>query len=1813
MSTTEVPTIDLTWDQSDHSNENENDALEEEQFYSLSYSDTSDSASLGKTKGSKKIAGKGDDANPSDGSLDSDAELSFSSHDNRDKLEVLKKLQYLNNVSSPVKSDSNATPLIDLLRRNPAILDTSNENDPKAHISEPDGGDNLEEGTGAGLKYNSIKDERGPLVEKSPLGNRNIVHGDDRELLPLTTERLSAELKSSLPSPFISRESVEDWKLSNVKESTEIEERKLGKHLEKTNDLSKNYLDPSKFPFGNDQPNVSTFPTNSTGTEHISEKEPTKKEEPTSTHIPYNLKSSETSQEREKIDDSKDISQELKDMMGNRTKKQTIMHQQAAKHWPRLLGLYDKTKSRAGALKNASSSSANEKGLHETNSSYDKNIGSERDDGLNDTLPKPVRDKLIRDDSGISAESKDLSAIQGKNELHSPDLVDKDTEKESVSDPDISANPNDAQMDKHTQTVLPSVLHKSESEQAINTTPKIEQHRHQEQTTSKQDGALEVKQEQNGEISAALPHSTHDKEASQLKFPIFRGKSEERDEREILILDSGSEEVVMSPTTEPQPMNSEEEEQRVNGYKRKHEEIEPKNGDETQDVKRSHNEVIKSFKPDTYDRTDAENDIIILSDTENGSVRNEPPPADTSLTANTNRERIEMMAKKANQDFDNVKAEYTTKERELTLISNRETSSKLVLERKLKKRQQAVKDAHAKVQLLEKKMSLNTNSNSKTIEILLADAIANWERQKQRRDNTELKLKSCIKESILTSTKLSVLQQEKKKVLTLAQNDLALAQMNKQTTETVERRKELLKEKETLNNMLREGTLSEDKHRSLIEKIQKQLNELDLHRNGTPENALRIQNPQHQEAGRPNGRGSSSAEVREDLFRRSISKAIELLNANETRTAQTKKLLVTHLNALERFYSNFFLGYRTPGPHLLSLRDSVQLLFANGVKMPIVFETLEDLGLDYVNTNILPVSRRKEYLKSIEIAKQLVLKSQRDHSNKQMIIDSLNELLRLRSSVDMGQPPMLPHIYQFGVNVVNLINQGLKMQKVYDVLVSYKIPINAVDLSNFQAKYMPQENQQSHTFINQSRNSFIGSNVNPLDHPNSSIQMPPPPMEQRVANIYDTEDQKSIRELLSSLKEHEHTAEGELPTPEDMTVNLLKHQKIGLKWLIDQEKIKKFRGGLLADDMGLGKTVQALALLLDHRSENPKKKTTLIVAPVAVLHVWRGEIRTKMKESAGFTSSIFGSSSVKVKRWKELAKFDAVLISYQTLANEFKKHWPQRLRDTDKKQLPAIPDLEALNSLKTQHEYFSPFFTDDSKFYRVILDEGQNIKNKNTQAAKACCAVQSKYRWILSGTPIQNNMGELYSLIRFLRISPYNKEERFKSDIGNAFSNKKGSMYDNQDRARAIRKVQVLLRAIMLRRTKDDKIDGHPILELPSKTVKVESDRLVGDELEFYSALEAKNKKLAAQLMKRKVRGNYSSMLTLLLRLRQACCHSELVVIGERKSASTKVANGKSLESWVSLYKAIQRMSRGARDLVEVSLSGMNCIWCSEQLELENTSVLTGCGHLLCDACIEPYVEERAEAATARRGPKGELYVPCTDCRSLTCETDIVTYRLYDQVVNQEFTRADLEDEYNRERENQRTHKSNYQVDFSKLQMSTKMQQCINVIKKVFAESSTEKILVFSQFTSFFELFEYFLREQLGVRYLKYVGSMRADQRSEVISKFYREAETRILLISMKAGNSGLTLTCANHVIIVDPFWNPYVEEQAQDRCYRISQTREVTVYRLFVKNSVEDRISELQKRKREMVDAAMSADKMKEVNKLGAREIGFLFGLNSL
>jgi superfamily II DNA or RNA helicase len=148
---------------------------------------------------------------------------------------------------------------------------------------------------------------------------------------------------------------------------------------------------------------------------------------------------------------------------------------------------------------------------------------------------------------------------------------------------------------------------------------------------------------------------------------------------------------------------------------------------------------------------------------------------------------------------------------------------------------------------------------------------------------------------------------------------------------------------------------------------------------------------------------------------------------------------------------------------------------------------------------------------------------------------------------------------------------------------------------------------------------------------------------------------------------------------------------------------------------------------------------------------------------------------------------------------------------------------------------------------------------------------------------------------------------------------------------------------------------------------------------------------------------------------------------------------------------------------------------------------------------------------------------------------------------------------------------------------SAKVERLRESLETVVAEGN--KALVFSQWTSFLDLIEPHLRAS-AIRFTRLDGS--TDDRAGVVAQFQDPGGPPVLLISLKAGGTGLNLTAADHVFLMDPWWNPAVEDQAADRAHRIGQNRPVMVYRLVAEETVEERILLLQEAKRGIADAAL-------------------------
>jgi len=169
---------------------------------------------------------------------------------------------------------------------------------------------------------------------------------------------------------------------------------------------------------------------------------------------------------------------------------------------------------------------------------------------------------------------------------------------------------------------------------------------------------------------------------------------------------------------------------------------------------------------------------------------------------------------------------------------------------------------------------------------------------------------------------------------------------------------------------------------------------------------------------------------------------------------------------------------------------------------------------------------------------------------------------------------------------------------------------------------------------------------------------------------------------------------------------------------------------------------------------------------------------------------------------------------------------------------------------------------------------------------------------------------------------------------------------------------------------------------------------------------------------------------------------------------------------------------------------------------------------------------------------------------------------------------------------------------------SSKLEQCIEIIQE--AVNSGHKILLFSGYTSMFEIIESKLKEN-DIAYYKLTGATKVDERIKMVDEFNKDPKIQLFLISLKAGGTGLNLTGADMVIHYDPWWNLSTENQATDRAYRIGQKNNVQVYKLITKNSIEEKIYELQQKKSMLIDNVLDT-KASFISKLSKEEIMNLF-----
>ncbi|EOA39090.1 hypothetical protein CARUB_v10011822mg [Capsella rubella] len=611
---------------------------------------------------------------------------------------------------------------------------------------------------------------------------------------------------------------------------------------------------------------------------------------------------------------------------------------------------------------------------------------------------------------------------------------------------------------------------------------------------------------------------------------------------------------------------------------------------------------------------------------------------------------------------------------------------------------------------------------------------------------------------------------------------------------------------------------------------------------------------------------------------------------------------------------------------------------------------------------------------------------------------------------------------------------------------------------------------------------------------------------------------------------------------------------------------------------------------------------TLIVCPASVVRQWARELDEKVTDEAKLSVLIYHGGN-RTKDPTELAKYDVVMTTYAIVSNEVPK---QPLVDDDendeknaekyglasgfsinKKRKNAVGSSK--KSKKKSKKNADDSLSDPDSgtlarvgWFRVVLDEAQTIKNHRTQVARACCGLRAKRRWCLSGTPIQNTIDDLYSYFRFLRYDPYAMYKSFCHTI-------KGPISRNS--LQGYKKLQVILKAIMLRRTKGTLLDGQPIINLPPKTINLSKVDFSVEERSFYCKLESDSRsQFKAYAAAGTLNQNYANILLMLLRLRQACDHPELVK-GYNSDSVGKVSE-----------EAVKKLPREAQHslLSRLEASPICCV-CHDP---PDDPVVTLCGHIFCYQCVSEYItgdENTCPVPRCREQLAHDVVFSESTLRiciadDLGCSSS--QNRGLDKAVfqNSEFNSSKIKTVLDilQSLSNQGSPNS-----AQNSQMASSSQPYddddVTIVEKTSLQSTSSnqgpiKTIIFSQWTGMLDLVELSLVEN-SIEFRRLDGTMSLIARDRAVKEFSNDPDVKVMIMSLKAGNLGLNMIAACHVILLDLWWNPTTEDQAIDRAHRIGQTRPVTVTRITVKNTVEDRILALQEEKRKMVASAFGED----------------------
>ncbi|TGJ82686.1 hypothetical protein E0Z10_g6083 [Xylaria hypoxylon] len=435
---------------------------------------------------------------------------------------------------------------------------------------------------------------------------------------------------------------------------------------------------------------------------------------------------------------------------------------------------------------------------------------------------------------------------------------------------------------------------------------------------------------------------------------------------------------------------------------------------------------------------------------------------------------------------------------------------------------------------------------------------------------------------------------------------------------------------------------------------------------------------------------------------------------------------------------------------------------------------------------------------------------------------------------------------------------------------------------------------------------------------------------------------------------------------------------------------------------------------------------------------------------------------------------------------------------------------------------------------RVVLDEAHFIRNTGSRMAKAICDLPSDVRWAVTGTPIQNRLSDLAALLKFLRVYPYDDMRRFDADISH--------LWKSRQAEEAVHRLKTLSRCLILRRPK-------ATINLPSRTDLRYPVTFTPDERALYDDIKTQTIETIRKAAYGEASHDSPRFVNVIqqINLMRLICNLGLHYSPRHEHSTAYNYSYPQMTDW-------ERIAQQTFNF-QCEIATLTCELCGLSTNMTET-LLEDSGatsKLLFSQCLRFFCSDCTQSPK-----RGASNLSCGHYPPHSMATVSLSRSAFEEDAIQAIP---------------------YTSTLSGTGLPSKVAA---LMRELSHQPADVKSVVFSTWRMTLDVVEQGLK-QTGINHLRFDGKVPQKERKGIIDRFRKDPAVKVLLLTLTCGAVGLTLTEATRAYLMEPHWNPTMEEQALARVHRLGQTKEVTTVRFYVRDTFEERVMELQKKKEDL------------------------------